>query len=200
MAKLFRRRQNHARGQYRKLQHRYHSVLFRCPSQKFSCAARWAARRRNHLLHACHFAHCRCCPAERNALLGLQPFALRRYLCQFRLLRPVPETREKVRAAPCDRYHCRSSAAGRLLPRLGAPLPECRFQRANIRSLRHDHPGNCPELHSRVRSSPWNRKDHAEECGVRVANCATVPHDPEEIERVDPFSDEIPYDWALKHG
>ena len=32
-----------------------------------------------------------------------------------------------------------------------------------------------------------------------VANCATIPHDPEEIERLDPRSNRIPYDWALKH-
>jgi dTDP-4-dehydrorhamnose 3,5-epimerase len=33
-----------------------------------------------------------------------------------------------------------------------------------------------------------------------VANCATVHHSPDEIERLDPFSDHIPYDWALRHG
>jgi dTDP-4-dehydrorhamnose 3,5-epimerase len=33
-----------------------------------------------------------------------------------------------------------------------------------------------------------------------VANCATLPHDPAEIERLDPFSKRIPYDWSLKHG
>jgi dTDP-4-dehydrorhamnose 3,5-epimerase len=33
-----------------------------------------------------------------------------------------------------------------------------------------------------------------------VANCATVAHDPEEIERLDPTSSAIPYDWALRHG
>lgn len=33
-----------------------------------------------------------------------------------------------------------------------------------------------------------------------VANCATIAHDPEEINRLDPFDNEIPYDWALKHG
>ena len=33
-----------------------------------------------------------------------------------------------------------------------------------------------------------------------VANCATLPHDPEEIVRIDPFSDKIPYNWELKHG
>ena len=28
-----------------------------------------------------------------------------------------------------------------------------------------------------------------------VANCATLPHDPEEIVRLDPFLNDIPYDW-----
>jgi dTDP-4-dehydrorhamnose 3,5-epimerase len=32
-----------------------------------------------------------------------------------------------------------------------------------------------------------------------VANCASLPHDPEEIERLDPFNNHIPYDWSLKH-
>ncbi len=32
-----------------------------------------------------------------------------------------------------------------------------------------------------------------------VANCATIPHDPDEIRRLDPFDPTIPYDWALKH-
>jgi len=33
-----------------------------------------------------------------------------------------------------------------------------------------------------------------------VCNCASIPHDPEEIERMDPMSPEIPYHWELKHG
>jgi dTDP-4-dehydrorhamnose 3,5-epimerase len=33
-----------------------------------------------------------------------------------------------------------------------------------------------------------------------VANCATLPHDPGEIRRLDPFDRSIPYDWSLKHG
>jgi dTDP-4-dehydrorhamnose 3,5-epimerase len=33
-----------------------------------------------------------------------------------------------------------------------------------------------------------------------VANCATHPHSPDEIERLDPFSPEIPYDWSIRHG
>jgi len=31
-----------------------------------------------------------------------------------------------------------------------------------------------------------------------VANCATIPHDPSEIIRVDPFDNDIPYDWEIK--
>ena len=33
-----------------------------------------------------------------------------------------------------------------------------------------------------------------------VANCASIPHDPTEIARLDPFSPKIPYDWSLRHG
>ncbi len=35
---------------------------------------------------------------------------------------------------------------------------------------------------------------------VILANCATEPHDPGEMLRIDPFSSRIPYDWDLKHG
>ena len=31
-----------------------------------------------------------------------------------------------------------------------------------------------------------------------VANCATEPHSPDEIIRIDPFSKEIPYNWDSK--
>jgi dTDP-4-dehydrorhamnose 3,5-epimerase len=30
-----------------------------------------------------------------------------------------------------------------------------------------------------------------------VANCASIPHDPQEIERLDPATDRIPYDWNV---
>jgi dTDP-4-dehydrorhamnose 3,5-epimerase len=33
-----------------------------------------------------------------------------------------------------------------------------------------------------------------------VANCASIPHDPQEIEHLDPTSDRIRYDWGIKHG
>jgi dTDP-4-dehydrorhamnose 3,5-epimerase len=32
-----------------------------------------------------------------------------------------------------------------------------------------------------------------------VANCASIPHDPDEISRRDPFDPAIPYDWQIKH-
>ena len=32
-----------------------------------------------------------------------------------------------------------------------------------------------------------------------VANCADIPHDPDEIKRIDPFTNDIPYDWTLKN-
>lgn len=45
----------------------------------------------------------------------------------------------------------------------------------------------------------WNGfKGIGEEMAV-VANCASIPHDPQEIDRRDPFDPSIPYDWALKH-
>lgn len=35
---------------------------------------------------------------------------------------------------------------------------------------------------------------------VILANCASEPHDPDEMTRLDPDSPDIPYDWSLKHG
>ncbi len=33
-----------------------------------------------------------------------------------------------------------------------------------------------------------------------VANCATITHDPDEIERREPFDTSIPYNWEIRHG
>ncbi len=33
-----------------------------------------------------------------------------------------------------------------------------------------------------------------------IANCSTIPHDPKEIDRCDPFKNDIPYQWDIKHG
>ena len=32
-----------------------------------------------------------------------------------------------------------------------------------------------------------------------VANCATLPHDPDEIDRRPTFDSSIPYDWGINH-
>ena len=32
-----------------------------------------------------------------------------------------------------------------------------------------------------------------------VANCASIPHDPNEIDRASPFTKDIPYDWEIQH-
>jgi dTDP-4-dehydrorhamnose 3,5-epimerase len=33
-----------------------------------------------------------------------------------------------------------------------------------------------------------------------IPNCSPIPHEPDEIVRADPFTPDIPYDWALQHG
>lgn len=46
----------------------------------------------------------------------------------------------------------------------------------------------------------WNGTKCVSETSAIIANCATLSHDPEEIERLNPFDKKIPYDWSLKHG
>jgi dTDP-4-dehydrorhamnose 3,5-epimerase len=46
----------------------------------------------------------------------------------------------------------------------------------------------------------WNGFKGVGTTSAIVANCATVPHDPTEIERLDPFSARIPYRWDVRHG
>lgn len=33
-----------------------------------------------------------------------------------------------------------------------------------------------------------------------VANCASMPHDKSELIYIDPFDNDIPYDWNIRHG
>ena len=46
----------------------------------------------------------------------------------------------------------------------------------------------------------WNGFKGEGTSAALVANCATVPHDPDEIDRLDPLDSDIPYDWAVTHG
>ena len=45
----------------------------------------------------------------------------------------------------------------------------------------------------------WNGFKGMSEPFAIVANCCTHPHDPTRSERLDPFQNHIPYDWATKH-
>ncbi|WP_299489198.1 dTDP-4-dehydrorhamnose 3,5-epimerase family protein [Acaryochloris sp. IP29b_bin.137] len=60
----------------------------------------------------------------------------------------------------------------------------------------------CPDNYCLVTVPPmvWNGfKGYGSEMAI-VANCSSIPHDPDEIDRMDPFTSSIPYDWGLKHG
>ena len=46
----------------------------------------------------------------------------------------------------------------------------------------------------------WNGFKAVGNKSAIVANCATLPHDPEELERRPPNDARIPYDWGLRHG
>lgn len=46
----------------------------------------------------------------------------------------------------------------------------------------------------------WNGFKGAGLTPSMVANCSSIPHRPDEIERMDPFSTKIPYSWDLRHG
>ncbi len=45
----------------------------------------------------------------------------------------------------------------------------------------------------------WNGFKGIGEQMALVANCATMKHDPDEIERKDPYTNDIPYDWKIRH-
>ena len=51
----------------------------------------------------------------------------------------------------------------------------------------------------RIPPGVWNGFKGIGVAPAVIANCATLPHDPDEIVRMDPFDNHIPYDWALKH-
>jgi dTDP-4-dehydrorhamnose 3,5-epimerase len=46
----------------------------------------------------------------------------------------------------------------------------------------------------------WNGFKGLGDVPAIVANCATHPHDPQEIERLDPFTNHIPYSWGTVLG
>ena len=58
-----------------------------------------------------------------------------------------------------------------------------------------------PDNHSLVIIPPevWNGMKGMSTPFAIVANCCTHPHDPSRTTRIDPFDNDIPYDWAVRH-
>ena len=58
-----------------------------------------------------------------------------------------------------------------------------------------------PENHALVTVPPliWNGFKGLGVTAAIVANCPTLPHDPDEIERKSPSDGSIPYDWGIEH-
>lgn len=48
-----------------------------------------------------------------------------------------------------------------------------------------------------IPSMVWNGFRGIGPSSAIVANCSSIPHDPEEIERMDPFDPSIPYNWEI---
>ena len=58
-----------------------------------------------------------------------------------------------------------------------------------------------PDDYSLVQIPPgvWNSFKGMSEPHAIVANCCTHPHDPALSERVDPFRNDLPYDWSVRY-
>jgi len=58
-----------------------------------------------------------------------------------------------------------------------------------------------PENYNLIKIPPgvWNGFKGVGVTPSIVANCSDIPHDPEEIARMDPFDPSIPYTWDLIH-
>lgn len=59
-----------------------------------------------------------------------------------------------------------------------------------------------PESYRLVRVPPgvWNGFKGVSTQPSMVCNVASIPHRKDEIQRMDPFAKDIPYDWAIRHG
>jgi dTDP-4-dehydrorhamnose 3,5-epimerase len=59
-----------------------------------------------------------------------------------------------------------------------------------------------PDVYNLVTVPPliWNGFKGVGAEPALVANCASLPHDPSESERRDPFEPSIPYDWAARRS
>ncbi len=60
-------------------------------------------------------------------------------------------------------------------------------------------PGEANYSLIKVPPNVWNGFKGIGTTAAIVANCSTIPHRPDEIRRLDPFQNHIPYNWDLKH-
>jgi dTDP-4-dehydrorhamnose 3,5-epimerase len=58
-----------------------------------------------------------------------------------------------------------------------------------------------PDSHLLVVIPPevWNGFKGMSEPNAIIANCCSKPHDPSRSDRLDPFKNDIPYDWEVRH-
>lgn len=79
-------------------------------------------------------------------------------------------------------------------------LYDGREQSATRGELMELFPGDANYCLVRVPAGVWNGFKGIGTTAAIVANCATHPHDPDEIVRIDPTSAQIPYSWDVRHG
>ena len=60
--------------------------------------------------------------------------------------------------------------------------------------------GDANSMPVRIPPMIWNGVKGLGQAPAVIANCATFPHDPDEIGQLDPFSPDIPHDWSMRHG
>lgn len=61
------------------------------------------------------------------------------------------------------------------------------------------HMGEANYILVKIPPKVWNGFKGVGTTPAIVANCATIVHHPDEILRMDPFDNHIPYNWELKH-
>jgi dTDP-4-dehydrorhamnose 3,5-epimerase len=65
--------------------------------------------------------------------------------------------------------------------------------------LQEIYPGESNYVLVQIPPGVWNGFKGVGVGPAIVANCSTIPHDPDEIDRMSPFDSRIPYDWSLQH-
>ena len=60
--------------------------------------------------------------------------------------------------------------------------------------------GDANSMLVRIPPMSWNDVKGLGQAPAVIAKCATIPHDPDEIGQLDPFSPDITHDWSMRHG